>query len=72
MDTTIELSQASIDAYLRLVALNLGSWQPKISAWLHSQEAEAGAQGPARDGALLADPPLTRTPPGASTQTVAR
>ena len=29
MDTSIELSQASIDAYLRLVALNLGSWQPE-------------------------------------------
>ena len=38
---TIELSQASIDAYLRLIALNLGSWQPKVSAWLHSREAEA-------------------------------
>ena len=37
----IELTQASIDAYLRLIALNLGSWQPKVSAWLHSQEAEA-------------------------------
>ena len=41
MDTSIELSQASIEAYLRLMALNLGSWQPKVSAWLHSQEAEA-------------------------------
>jgi hypothetical protein len=38
---TLEISQASIDAYLRLIALNLGSWQPKVSAWLHSQEAEA-------------------------------
>ena len=37
----IEISQASIDAYLRLIALNLGSWQPKVSAWLHSREAEA-------------------------------
>jgi hypothetical protein len=39
--TTVELTQASIEAYLRLIALNLGSWQPKVSAWLHSQEAEA-------------------------------
>jgi hypothetical protein len=38
---TIEITQASIDAYLRLIALNLGAWQPKVSAWLHSQEAEA-------------------------------
>ena len=37
----IEISQASIDAYLRLIALNLGAWQPKVSAWLHSREAEA-------------------------------
>ena len=38
---TIEISEASIEAYLRLIALNLGSWQPQVSAWLHSREAEA-------------------------------
>jgi hypothetical protein len=40
MDTS-ELTEASIDAYLQLIELNLGSWQPNVSAWLHSQEAEA-------------------------------
>ncbi len=38
---TIELPEASVEAYLRLIELNLGSWHPRVSAWLHSQEAEA-------------------------------
>jgi hypothetical protein len=38
---TIELPVASIEAYLRLMELNLGSWRPQVAAWLHSQEAEA-------------------------------
>jgi hypothetical protein len=42
MDTkTIELPEASIEAYLRLMELNLGAWRPHVAAWLHSQEAEA-------------------------------
>jgi hypothetical protein len=38
---TIELPEASIEAYLRLIELNVGSWQPHVSAWLRSPEAEA-------------------------------
>lgn len=44
MDTmdaeAIELPEAVIQAYLRLVELNLGSWKPQVAAWLHSEEAE--------------------------------
>ena len=36
-----QLPEASIQAYLRLMELNLGSWRPQVAAWLHSQEAEA-------------------------------
>jgi hypothetical protein len=36
-----ELPDASIQAYLRLMELNLGSWRPQVAAWLHSREAEA-------------------------------
>ena len=32
---TIELPEASVEAYLRLIELNLGSWHPRVSAWLH-------------------------------------
>jgi hypothetical protein len=36
----LELPEASIQAYLQLIELNLGSWRPQIAEWLHSQEAE--------------------------------
>jgi hypothetical protein len=36
-----ELPAASIQAYIRLMELNFGSWRPQVAAWLHSQEAEA-------------------------------
>lgn len=43
MDGTdrIELPDASIQAYLRLIELNLGAWRPHVAEWLHSPEAEA-------------------------------
>lgn len=43
MDQTdrIELPDAAIRAYLRLIELNLGSWRPQVAEWLHSSEAEA-------------------------------
>ena len=43
MDGTdqIELPDAAIKAYLRLIELNLGSWRPHVAEWLHSREAEA-------------------------------
>jgi hypothetical protein len=34
------LPDASIQAYLRLMALNLGSWKPQVAEWLHSEDAE--------------------------------
>jgi len=37
----IELPDASIQAYLRLMELNFGAWRPQVAEWLHSQEAEA-------------------------------
>ena len=37
----IELPDAAIQAYLRLMELNLASWRPQIAQWLHSEEAEA-------------------------------
>jgi hypothetical protein len=40
MNDNLELPEASIQAYLRLMELNLGSWKPHVAAWLHSQEAE--------------------------------
>jgi hypothetical protein len=38
---TIELPEAAIHAYLRLIELNFGSWKPQVAEWLHSEEAEA-------------------------------
>jgi hypothetical protein len=39
------LNDAAIHAYLELVKLNMRSWQPRISAWLHSDDsAEALSQ----------------------------
>ncbi len=35
-----DLPLASIQAYLRLMELNLGSWRPHVAEWLHSEEAE--------------------------------
>jgi hypothetical protein len=33
-----------VNAHLRLLALNFGSWKPEVEAWLHSEEAEAPLQ----------------------------
>jgi hypothetical protein len=34
-----ELNEAAVKAYLRLIALNLGSWKPQVAEWLHSEDA---------------------------------
>lgn len=38
------MDSAAIQAYLELLALNMRSWKPEVSAWLHS-EASAPALG---------------------------
>jgi len=37
---TIEVPQAVILAYQRLIQLNLESYKPEVADWLHSEEAE--------------------------------
>lgn len=37
---TMEIPAASIGAYVRLLRLNLGGWQPQVDAWLHSDDAK--------------------------------
>jgi hypothetical protein len=32
--------EAVIQAYRRLIQLNMESWKPEVNDWLHSQEAE--------------------------------
>jgi hypothetical protein len=34
------LPDAAIYAYLRLIEINMASWQPEIAEWLHSEDAE--------------------------------
>lgn len=42
---TQTLHEAEIHAYLELIELNMRSWQPEVSAWLHSEDsAEALAR----------------------------
>ena len=36
---TQELPRSAIYAYLELIELNMRSWQPEVSAWLHSEES---------------------------------
>jgi hypothetical protein len=36
----LDLPDAAINAYLKLIELNMASWQPHISQWLHSEDAE--------------------------------
>lgn len=38
---TMDVPEPVIKAYLRLIELNLGSWRPQVTEWLHSPEAEA-------------------------------
>jgi hypothetical protein len=38
---TMDVPEPVIKAYLRLIELNLGSWRPQVTEWLHSAEAEA-------------------------------
>jgi hypothetical protein len=49
------LTAASIQAYIELIALNMRSWRPEVSAWLHSD-----ASAPAL-GELLAAVPCSPT-----------
>ena len=32
------LNDAAIHAYLQLIELNMRSWRPEVSAWIHSAE----------------------------------
>jgi hypothetical protein len=34
------LPDAAVHAYLRLIALNMTLWKPKVAEWLHSEDAE--------------------------------
>jgi hypothetical protein len=52
---TQHLNAAAIHAYLELIELNMRSWRPEISEWLHS---EASAEPLAR---LLAVVPCPAT-----------
>jgi hypothetical protein len=36
---TLELPDAAINAYLRLMELNMASWKPQVAEWLHSDDA---------------------------------
>jgi hypothetical protein len=29
----------AIQAYLKLIELNMGSWRPQVAEWLHSEDA---------------------------------
>lgn len=36
----VELPDSAIRAYLKLIELNMASWQPEVAEWLHSEDAE--------------------------------
>ena len=36
----VELPDNAIRAYLKLIELNMASWQPRVAEWLHSEDAE--------------------------------
>lgn len=36
---SFDLPDAAINAYLRLMEINLASWQPQVAEWLHSDDA---------------------------------
>jgi hypothetical protein len=37
---TAYVSEEMLQAYRRLIQLNLESWRPEVNDWLHSEEAE--------------------------------
>jgi len=37
---TVNLPDGAIHAYLKLIELNMTSWQPQVAEWLHSEDAE--------------------------------
>lgn len=49
------LSESAVQAYLELISLNMRSWRPEVSEWLHSD-----ASAPAL-GELLAAVPCSPT-----------
>lgn len=36
---TFKIPDVSVQAYIRLLELNLGAWKPDVENWLHSAEA---------------------------------
>ena len=36
-----ELPAQALQAYFRLMELNLAAWRPRVAQWLHSTEAQA-------------------------------
>lgn len=40
MEASALLPDAAIHAYLKLIELNLASWQPEVAEWLHSEDAK--------------------------------
>ena len=38
---TFKIPAVSVQAYIRLLELNLGAWKPDVENWLHSAEANA-------------------------------
>jgi hypothetical protein len=51
----MDFPDEAIQAYLKLIELNMASWKPDVSEWLHSSEAEL----PLRQ--LLANVPCSAT-----------
>ena len=43
METT-EFPAESIQAYLKLIELNMSGWKPQVAAWLHSDAAQMPLQ----------------------------
>jgi hypothetical protein len=38
---TSALHRNAVNAYLELIAINMGSWRSEVAAWLHSADAES-------------------------------
>lgn len=36
---SIEIPAVSVQAYIKLIELNLAAWKPDVENWLHSEEA---------------------------------
>ena len=62
MDIAEQLPEASIEAYLRLMELNFGSWRPQSRRLAPQPSGGGPAERTAHDGAVLAYTALTRFP----------